>query len=60
MDKITGTTTTYEVDWATLGQYVSAASSNTISPKQQAFNAAGQNIPTDHKPIIGTKQIHTK
>jgi hypothetical protein len=41
------TSTTYNVDWATLSQYLGPSAQETISPEQQAFNEAGKNNPTD-------------
>jgi C1A family cysteine protease len=49
MSKITTASTTFEVDWATLGYYGSGsvALPQTIGAEQQALNAAGMNIPAD-------------
>jgi C1A family cysteine protease len=49
MSKITTASTTFEVDWATLGHYGSGsvALPQTIGAEQQALNAAGMNIPAD-------------
>ncbi len=45
MQKISTASTTYYVNWATLGQYVSGVLSNAISASQQTFNTAGQTVP---------------
>ena len=50
MGKISGTTTALYVDWATLGAYGSGGAGlpHTISPEQQALNAAGKkNMPAN-------------
>jgi hypothetical protein len=48
MQKISTASTTYYVNWATLGQYVSGVLSNAISASQQTLNAEGQNVPAGY------------
>jgi uncharacterized protein YfiM (DUF2279 family) len=57
--KISGITTEFLVDWATLGVYDSgsAALTQTISPEQKALNAAGLNTPAGRVTFDGKTAI---